>query len=90
MTVAVLDACDLYPPSLRDLLMWLATIRIYSPEIFLCALYDEKPELFLRGLKAHRASLQNPTKDAESYIQTLRTNGLKWLALRLEAQPNGI
>ena len=29
-TVAVLDACVLYPPSLRDLLMWLATIRAYE------------------------------------------------------------
>lgn len=28
--VAVLDACVLYPPSLRDLLMWLATVRTYE------------------------------------------------------------
>jgi len=185
MTIAVLDACVLYPPSLRDLLMWLATVRIYSPrwtdeiqsewirnvlsdnpelppaqldrtrtlmnrvtpnclvsgyeehiptvslpdandrhvvaaaivsratmiitfnlsdfpdaalrsygvkavhpDIFLCALFDEKPELFLRGVKAHRASLQNPAKDAEAYIQTLRTNGIKGLALRIEHQSN--
>ncbi len=31
MIVAVLDACVLYPPSLRDLLMWLATTGAYSP-----------------------------------------------------------
>lgn len=31
MIVAVLDACVLYPPSLRDLLMRLATSGIYSP-----------------------------------------------------------
>jgi hypothetical protein len=31
MTVAVLDACVLYPPSLRDLLMWLAVGRIFQP-----------------------------------------------------------
>ncbi|BDI30342.1 PIN domain-containing protein [Capsulimonas corticalis] len=31
MIVAVLDACVLYPPSLRDLLMWLAAVRIYAP-----------------------------------------------------------
>ncbi len=30
-TVAVLDACVLYPPSLRDLLMWLAASRVYAP-----------------------------------------------------------
>jgi len=29
--IAVLDACVLYPPSLRDLLMWLATVRAYEP-----------------------------------------------------------
>ena len=29
--VAVLDACVLYPPSLRDLLMWLGTVRAYEP-----------------------------------------------------------
>ncbi len=30
-TVAVLDACILYPPSLRDLLMWLAATHVYAP-----------------------------------------------------------
>jgi hypothetical protein len=29
--VALLDACVLYPPSLRDLLMWLATVGAYEP-----------------------------------------------------------
>ena len=28
--IAVLDACVLYPPSLRDLLMWLASRRVYA------------------------------------------------------------
>ena len=32
-TVAVLDACVLYPPSLRDLLMWLASVLIYEPRV---------------------------------------------------------
>ena len=31
--VAVLDANVLYPPSLRDLLMWLASVRIYAPRL---------------------------------------------------------
>src|SRR5882724_3796908 len=31
MIVAVLDACVLYPPSLRDLFMWLATAIVYQP-----------------------------------------------------------
>ena len=33
MNIAVLDACVLYPPSLRDLLMWLATVLIYEPRL---------------------------------------------------------
>ena len=181
-TVAVLDACILYPPSLRDLLMWLAAARVYaprwteeihaewirnvltsSPEVtpaqldrtrrlmnqvaphclvsgfeariaalslpdandrhvlaaaieaqaplivtfnlsdfpdavlrtygvraihpdrFLSGLFDENSALFLQAVQAHRASLRHPPKDAAGYVQTLRTNRLKELALRLEA-----
>jgi hypothetical protein len=29
--IAVLDACVLYPPALRDVLMWLATVGAYEP-----------------------------------------------------------
>ena len=29
--IAILDACTLYPPSVRDLFMWLATARAYKP-----------------------------------------------------------
>lgn len=181
-TVAVLDACVLYPPSLRDLLMWLATVRVYAPRVtedihaewiravladnpeltpaqldrtrrlinqvtpeclvsgyearipalslpdaddrhvlaaaikagatriitfnltdfppsvlqahsvqaihpdpFLCALWDKKPELFGRGVAAHRASLQNPPKTLKDYEATLHKNGLHGLARRLES-----
>ncbi len=31
MSLAVLDACVLYPPSLRDVLMWLAVAKVYEP-----------------------------------------------------------
>jgi len=31
MIVAVLDACVLYPPSLRDLLLWVATTGTFEP-----------------------------------------------------------
>lgn len=33
MTVAVLDACVLYPPSLRDLLMRVASVGVYEPRL---------------------------------------------------------
>jgi len=179
-SVAVLDACVLYPPSLRDLLMWLATVRAYEarwteeihaewtrnvlsdhpdvtpaqlertrrlmsvavpkglvsgyeartptlslpdandrhvlaaaieagaavivtfnlsdfpaatlgaygieplhPDVFLSALFDDTPDLFLQAIRMHRASLLNPPKDAEGYLQTLRANRLTELALRL-------
>ncbi len=180
-TIAVLDACILYPPSLRDLLMWLAASRVYAPrwteeihaewirnvladnpevtpaqldrtrrlmnqvapnclasgyeahiptlrlpdandrhvlaaaiesqaplivtfnlsdfpdallrthgvqavhpDDFLSGLFDEDPALFLGAVQRHRASLHHPPKEAAGYVQTLRTNRLKELALRLE------
>ena len=178
--IAVLDACVLYPPSLRDLLMWLASSRVYAPrfteeihtewtrnvladsreakptqidrtrrlmnqvvpkclvsgyesripglnlpdandrhvlaaaieanaslivtynladfpkpalaafgvqavhpDMFLSSLFDEHKELFLQGVRSHRASLHNPPKDAAGYLQTLKANRLIELALRL-------
>ena len=185
--IAVLDACILYPPSLRDLLMWLASARVYAPrltdeihaewirnvladnpevtlaqldrtrrlmnqvtpeclvsgyetyipsvslpdmndrhvlaaaieanatvivtfnltdfpvatletygieplhpDVFLSVLFDDSPELFLRVVQLHRASLKNPPKIAADYIETLRTNGLKGLALRVAAKAAAI
>ena len=29
--IALLDACVIYPPSLRDVLMWLAVVMAYEP-----------------------------------------------------------
>ena len=185
--IAVLDACILYPPSLRDLLMWLASARVYAPrltdeihaewirnvladnpevtlaqldrtrrlmnqvtpeclvsgyetyipsvslpdmndrhvlaatieanatvivtfnltdfpvatleaygieplhpDVFLSVLFDDNPELFLSVVQTHRASLKNPPKIAADYIETLRTNGLKGLALRVAAKAAAI
>ena len=186
-TVAVLDACILYPPSLRDLLMWLAATRVYAPrwtdeihaewirnvlanhpdvtpaqlertrrlmnqvapnclvsgyearipalslpdandrhvlaaaiqahaplivtfnlsdfpqavlrtygvravhpDRFLSGLFDDNSALFLQAAQTHRASLHHPPKDAAGYVQTLRTNRLKELAIRLEANVSRI
>ncbi|MEO7718031.1 MAG: PIN domain-containing protein [Capsulimonas sp.] len=55
------------------------------PDMFLSALFDENSALFLHAVQVHRASLKNPPKSVEDYIQTLRVNGLKELAVRVEA-----
>ena len=186
-TVAILDACVLYPPSLRDLLMWLASVEAYAPrmteaihaewirnvladkqgvtpaqldrtrrlmnqvapdcvvsgfeeliptlrlqdandrhvlaaaikagvavivtfnlsdfpaatlemygieplhpDVFLSALFDDEPDLFLQTVRSHRASLLNPPKNADGYVQTLRVNGLKEPALRVGASSAAI
>jgi len=60
-------------------------IRPAHPDLFLSSLFDDDPALFLRAVQTHRTSLHHPPKDAAGYVQTLRTNGLKGLALRLEA-----
>lgn len=60
-------------------------IRPAHPDLFLSTLFDDDPALFLQAVQAHRASLRNPPKDAAGYVQTLRANRLKKLALRLEA-----
>lgn len=61
-------------------------IRPAHPDIFLSALCDDDPEMFLRAMRYHRASLRNPPKTAADYTQTLRATGLKGLALRVEAR----
>lgn len=60
-------------------------IRPAHPDLFLSTLFDDESALFLQAVQTHRASLHNPPKDAAGYVQTLRINGLKELALRLEA-----
>jgi len=60
-------------------------VRAVHPDRFLSSLFDEDSTLFLEAVQTHRASLRNPPKDAAGYVQTLRANRLKELALRLEA-----
>ena len=187
MTVAVLDACILYPPSLRDLLMRVASVGVYEPRLtddihdewirnvlknnpevtpaqlartrrlmnqisaeclvsgyaaripsinlpdpndrhvlaaaiasgatlivtfnlsdfpssvlqshgvrsvhpdrFLSALFDADSELFLSAVHQHRTSLRSPPKTAGEYLQTLRVNGLKELAQRIDVRSHEI
>jgi hypothetical protein len=78
LLVAVLGACVLYPPSLRDLFMRLATELVYQPR------WTE--QIHIEWM--HRRSLRNPPKNVEDYVATMRKNGLKELATHLEAHFN--
>lgn len=72
-----------------------ATLETYGveplhPDVFLSALFDDEPVLFLRAVRAHRTSLHRPPKNPSEYLQTLHTNGLKELARRLEESSDRI
>ena len=60
-------------------------VRAVHPDYFLSALFDDNPDVFLQGVREHRAELRNPPKTAQDYISTLRTGNLHQLAIRLEA-----
>jgi predicted nucleic acid-binding protein len=65
-------------------------IRALHPDKYLTALFDDAPELFLLGVKDHRASLKKPPKTPDDYIETLKINGLTQLAERLENHRNAL
>ncbi len=60
--IAVLDACVIYPPSLRDVLMWLAVVKVYEP-CWTEAIHDE----WMRSVLADR-----PEVNAEQLERTRR------------------
>jgi hypothetical protein len=62
MTVAVLDACVLYPAALRDVLLWLAAESVYQPrwtktihEEWTRAVLADRPDLTRRQLARTRS-----------------------------------
>jgi predicted nucleic acid-binding protein len=65
-------------------------VRALHPDRYLAALFEDAPELFLLGVRDHRASLKRPPKTVDEYLETLKTNGLRQLALRLEGQKDSI
>ena len=60
-------------------------VEAIHPDIFLSALFDEKPEEFLHAVYRHRADLKNPPKSIQEYIDTLKANRLVQLATRIDA-----
>ena len=74
MTVAVLDACVLYPAALRDVLLWLAAESVYQPrwtdtipEEWTRAVLADRPDLTREQLERTR-SLMNQV-DPESLVE---------------------
>jgi len=65
-------------------------IRASHPDNYLCDLFDAEPEMFLHSVQRHRTSLKNPPKAPADYADTLRTNGLKKLAVRIEQHLSSI
>lgn len=58
-------------------------VRAMHPDKFLVALFEDAPELFLLGVKDHRASLKRPSKAVGEYIETLKVHGLLKIAVLL-------
>ena len=83
MIVAVLDACVLYPPALRDLFMWLAAAVVYQPRWtdaihaeWMCNVLKDNPELSAAQLERTRRLMDQVNEEClvtgyEKYIPSL-------------------
>ncbi len=58
-------------------------VQAMHPDEYLVALLDDAAELFLLGVKDHRASLKRPPKSVGDYLDNLKMVGLPKLASRL-------
>lgn len=74
MTVALLDACVLYPAVLRDVFLWLAAESVYQPrwtdtihEEWIRAVLANRPDLTRKQLERTR-TLMNQV-DPESLVR---------------------
>lgn len=80
--IAVLDACVIYPPTLRDVLMWLAVVNAYEPrwteEIhaeWMRNVLADRPDVTLPQLERTRRLMDttNPKSLISGYEQHLPT-----------------
>ena len=51
-------------------------VRALHPDLFAFDLLEEDAEGFLAAVRRHRASLKNPSKSPDEYLETLRGTGL--------------
>lgn len=58
-------------------------IRAVGPDEYAVELLDQEPDRFLRAIREHRASLQNPPKSPLEYLESLEHCGLIKTAKRL-------
>lgn len=65
-------------------------VRALAPDAFLESLYRHNSPRFLRGIQRHRASLKNPPKAAEEYLESLASQKLNRTARCLEAHKEEI
>ena len=80
--IAVLDACVIYPPALRDILMWLAVVAVYEPrwseEIhaeWIRNVLEDRPEVTVAQLERTRRFMDqmNPKSLVSGYERHVPT-----------------
>ena len=81
----------LYAALIPSIVPYFERVKVaVHPDLLLSALFDMEPERILIAMRAHRGSLNNPPKTTEEYIETLRVNRLRELALRVHANADSI
>ena len=61
-------------------------IKVCTPDELIGTLLDTHSTLLLAAMKNHRASLKNPAKSPQQYLETLTQQGLQESVKRLQAE----
>lgn len=61
-------------------------IKVCTPDELLGTLLDTHSTLVLAAMRDHRASLKNPAKSPQQYLETLKQQGLQESVKRLQAE----
>lgn len=76
--IAVLDDCVLYPPALRDLLMWMAVVKAYEPRWT-----DEIHAECMQNVLAARPDIMPEQLKRTRQLWTRSTRRTWWVAMWL-------